>query len=37
MQDHDVWEVIENKNNERLINCTWVFKMKKNDENIMNI
>ena len=33
MEDHDVWEVIDKKVDDKLINCTWVFKIKRNSEN----
>jgi len=33
MNDHEVWEVVEKKEDNKLLNCTWVFKIKKNSEN----
>ena len=33
MNDHQVWEVVDKKENDKLLNCTWVFKIKKDSEN----
>lgn len=33
MKSHNVWTICEMKNNTKLLNCTWVFKIKLDDEN----
>ncbi|PLW27599.1 hypothetical protein PCASD_21002 [Puccinia coronata f. sp. avenae] len=34
MYDHDVWIIVQKPGNQKAINCTWVFKVKKNQLNV---
>lgn len=34
MYDHDVWIIVGKKEDQKRINCTWVFKVKKDQLNI---
>ncbi|KAI7951517.1 hypothetical protein MJO28_007201 [Puccinia striiformis f. sp. tritici] len=34
MEDHDVWVIVKKDDGQKRINCTWVFKVKKDQLNI---
>jgi hypothetical protein len=34
MYEHDVWVIVKKESNQKRINCTWVFKVKKDQLNI---
>jgi hypothetical protein len=34
MYEHDVWVIVQKKSEQKRINCTWVFKVKKDQLNI---
>ncbi|KAI7942739.1 hypothetical protein MJO28_012766 [Puccinia striiformis f. sp. tritici] len=34
MQDHDVWIIVEKREDQKRINCTWVFRVKRDQLNI---